>query len=312
MPVFRTVFLRCRRLVAALALAAAIGAAPSPAVAQGVAAVVNGEPITTFDIEQRAKLNQVSGVKSGRQEILEELINEKLKIQLLKRFAIDGIDNEVDSQFAGMARRARMSPQVFAEQLAKGNIGVATLKHKIKADIIWSQIIRGRFPSRFQISEKDVMAKLETRGGDPAAAGYDYTLRPILFVIPRGSEQALFETRRREAEALRARFNGCEAGVALARQLRDVAVRSPVVRSSADLPPALRDILEKTELGKLSAPEVTAQGVEVYALCGKKPSSAENTPGRREAREELVSAQFKAQSERYLKELRQQAMIEYR
>jgi peptidyl-prolyl cis-trans isomerase SurA len=312
MPVFRTVFLRCRRLVAALALAAAIGAIPSPATAQGVAAVVNGEPITTFDIEQRAKLNQVSGVKGGRQEILEELINEKLKIQLLKRFAIDGIDNEVDSQFAGMARRARMSPQVFAEQLTKGNIGVATLKHKIKADIVWSQIIRGRFPSRFQISEKDVMAKLETRGGEPSAAGYDYTLRPILFVIPRGSEQALFESRRREAEALRARFNGCESGVALARQLRDVAVRSPVVRSSADLPPALRDILEKTELGKLSAPEVTAQGVEVYALCGKKPSSAENTPGRREAREELVSAQFKAQSDRYLKELRQQAMIEYR
>ena len=302
---------RLRRLFAVLALASAVLTLASGAMAQGVAAVVNGEPITAFDIEQRMKLNQISGAKAGgRQETMEELINEKLKIQLLKRFAIDGIDNEVDNTYSGMARRARMSPQAFTEQLAKANVGVATLKHKIKADIVWTQVIRGRFPSKFQISDQDVMAKLEARGADGKISGYDYTLRPI--VIPRGSEQGLAESRRREAEALRARFNGCEAGVALARQLRDVAVRPPVVRSSADLPPALREILEKTEVGKLSAPEATTQGIEVYALCGKKPSSADNAPGRREAREELASAQFKAQSDRYLKELRQQAMIEYK
>ena len=304
---------RLRRLLAVLALATLTMTGLAGARAQGVAAVVNGEPITAFDIEQRMKLNQISGAKAGgRQETMEELINEKLKIQLLKRFAIDGIDNEVDNTYSGMARRARMSPQAFTEQLAKANVGVATLKHKIKADIVWTQVIRGRFPSKFQISDQDVMAKLEARGADGKISGYDYTLRPILFVIPRGSEQGLAESRRREAEALRARFNGCEAGVALARQLRDVAVRPPVVRSSADLPPALREILEKTEVGKLSAPEATTQGIEVYALCGKKPSSADNAPGRREAREELASAQFKAQSDRYLKELRQQAMIEYK
>jgi peptidyl-prolyl cis-trans isomerase SurA len=120
------------------------------------------------------------------------------------------------------------------------------------------------------------------------------------------------ETRRREAEALRARFTDCESGVGIARSLRDVAVRASVTRSSADLAPALRELLEKTEIGKLTAPEITQQGIEVYALCGKKQSSAENAPVRRRAREELVSAQVKVQSDRYLKELRSQAMIEYR
>jgi peptidyl-prolyl cis-trans isomerase SurA len=190
---------------------------------------------------------------------------------------------------------------------------LGTLKSRIKAEMVWSQVLRGRFASSFQISDKDILAKLETRNPDAKAAkGFDYTLRPILFVIPRGSEQALQEPRRREAEALRARFQSCEQGIKLARGLRDVAVRPPVVRTSADLSPQLREILEKTELGKLSAPEVTQQGIEVYALCGKKPSTAENAPGRREVREELVSAQLKVQSERYLKELRSQAMIEYK
>ena len=158
---------RLRRLFAVLALASAVLTLASGAMAQGVAAVVNGEPITAFDIEQRMKLNQISGAKAGgRQETMEELINEKLKIQLLKRFAIDGIDNEVDNTYSGMARRARMSPQAFTEQLAKANVGVATLKHKIKADIVWTQVIRGRFPSKFQISDQDVMANLEERGAD--------------------------------------------------------------------------------------------------------------------------------------------------
>jgi peptidyl-prolyl cis-trans isomerase SurA len=94
--------------------------------------------------------------------------------------------------------------------------------------------------------------------------------------------------------------------------MQEVAVRPAVVKSSAELPPALREILEKTEIGKLTAPEVTAQGVEVYALCGKKQSAAENVPGRREIRDELFTERFQDHSKRYLKELRSQAMIEYR
>jgi peptidyl-prolyl cis-trans isomerase SurA len=306
---------RCRQLlaVAALLLVALIGTSSS-STAQGVVAVVNGEPITAFDIEQRSKLIQVSLHKApSRQEVLNELIDEKLKIQLLRRYNIDGIDLEVDGAFAGIARRAQQTPQQFAEQLTKANIGVNTLKQRIKAEIVWNQVIRGRFQSSFQITDKEILNKLETRNPEArATAGFDYTLRPIVFVVPRGSDQSVKEARRREAEALRGRFQNCESGISLARGLRDVAVRPGVVRSSADLAPALREILEKTEMGRLTPPETTQEGIQLYALCGKKPSIADNAPAKREVREEIVSAQFKAQSERYLKELRSQAMIEYR
>ena len=102
--------------------------------------------------------------------------------------------------------------------------------------------------------------------------GYDYTLRPILFVVPRGSPPAAFEARAKEAEALRARFQSCDEGIALARGMRYVAVRAQVVKGSAELPAALRDVLAKTEIGRLTAPETTPQGVEVYAVCGKRQS----------------------------------------
>jgi peptidyl-prolyl cis-trans isomerase SurA len=284
-----------------------------PAAAQ-VVVVVNGDPITAFDIEQRSKLIQLTAPRTPtRQQVVDELIDEKLKIQLIRRYSIEGMDKDVDTAFANMARRMKLTPQQFTETLARSGVMPGTLKQRIRAEITWSNVIRGRYQSSFQINDKDILAKLESKKTDEKELiGYDYTLRPILFVVARGSPPGLAETRKREAEALRARFQNCEDGIALARGLKEVAVRQPVVKMSAELPPALREILEKTEVGRLTAPEVTAQGVEVYALCGKKQSSAENVPGRREVRDELFSERFQSHSTRYLKELRNQAMIEYR
>src|SRR6478735_6607200 len=95
-----------RRLLAIAAAAAMIlTVLPAAAPAQQVLVVVNGDPITAFDIEQRTKLNQLTNNKtSPRNEVIEELIEEKLKLQLLKRYMIEGMDAEVDQAYAGMAR----------------------------------------------------------------------------------------------------------------------------------------------------------------------------------------------------------------
>jgi peptidyl-prolyl cis-trans isomerase SurA len=299
-------------LAAVTFLYAACCVAPQHATAQQVVALVNGEPITSYDIDQRVRLIQISTNKTPpRQEVMQDLIDQKLKIQLLRRYNIDGMDVEVNNAFANMAQRMRMTPQQFTDQLAKSGVAADTLRSKIKADITWSQVIRAKYQSRLQIAEKDILAKMTERNTEDKAA-YEYTLRPILFVVPRGSPDSLLAARRKEAEALRARFDNCQTGIRMARSLRDVAVRAPVTRSSADLQPALREILEKTEVGKLTAPEVTMQGIEVYALCNKKEAGADNTLGKRQIRDEMFASQFEIYSKRFIKELRSQAMIEYR
>jgi peptidyl-prolyl cis-trans isomerase SurA len=131
-----------------------------------------------------------------------------------------------------------------------------------------------------------------------------------LFVVPRGSPSEAYAARAKEAETLRGQFQSCEEGVALARGMRFVAVRQQVVKNSADLPAQLREILTKTEIGKLTPPETTQQGVEVYAVCGRKQS--ENTPEKKEIRDQLYNETFEKLAKDYLKELRSQAMIEQR
>jgi peptidyl-prolyl cis-trans isomerase SurA len=302
------------RLAAAALALAVFAASPHAAQAQGVAVVVNGDPITNLDIEQRSKLLQLSTHKApARKDVIEELINEKLKIQLLKRYAIPDVDKDVDNAFANMARRMRQSPRDFTEQLVKSGINAETLKSRMKADIIWTQIIRGRYQASFQFSERDIQSRIETKnqqGTAATTASYDYTLRPILFVVPRGSPPDAFQARAKEAESLRAQFRNCEEGIPMARSGRFVAVRPPVTKNSAELPPALRDILTKTEIGRLTPPETTQQGVEVYAVCSRKES--DNALEKKEARDQLYSEVFESRAKAYLKELRSQAMIEYK
>jgi peptidyl-prolyl cis-trans isomerase SurA len=283
----------------------------SAARAQQIVVIVNGDPITALDIEQRSKLNQLSTHKiPPRQEVLEELINDTLKIKEAKKFGFEISETEVDSAFGTMASRMRLTPDQLTQMLAKQGIAATTLKLRIKADLTWPQLVRGRYSASLQVGEKDILTAIDPKAED--SVGYDYTLRPILFILPPGSGEAVIETRRRDAEALRGRFQGCDAGITFARALKDVAVRDQVLRSSADLPPQLRKLLDSTEVGKLTPPETTKLGIEMFAICGKKESAADNSPGKRRAREALMQERYERLSKQYLNEVRRGAMLEYK
>lgn len=302
-----------RLLVATAVFAASIAvAAPSPAAAQQVVVVVNGAPITTYDIEQRSKFMQLSTKRTpSRQEVLDVLIDDKIKIQEALRYNMDAPKAELDRAIGGMSGRAGLSVPQFAQMVAAQGVNIETIKSRMRSEIAWANLVRARFPSTLQVEEKEVRDALQTKKEEGDAVAYDYRLRPILFIVPKGSAQSTFEGRIREAESLRGRFQDCEDGIRLARGLRDVAVRDPVRRSSSDLPDNLRDLLNNTPVGKLTKPEVTAQGVEVFALCEKKENRSD-TPQRRNVRQELFASRFEAQSKRYLNELRRGAMIEYK
>lgn len=294
----------------ATAMIAASLAAPSPAAAQQVAAFVNGSPITTYDIEQRSKFVQLSTHKTpSRQEVLDSLIDESIKVQEALRYTMDAPAADVDRAIANMSSRTGMSPEQFAQALAAQGVGIQTIKARMRAEIAWNQLVRARFPATLSVEEKEVRDSVEKKGGEGDAVAYDYRLRQILFIVPKGSPQSVIDGRMREAEALRGRFENCEDGISFARSLRDVAVRDPVRRSSADLPDNLRQVLNSTQVGKLTKPEINSQGVAVFALCEKRENTID-TPQKRAARTELFNSRFDAQSKRYLDELRRSYMVE--
>lgn len=303
-----------RHLVHAAIAAAAmvVISAGSPAYAQSVAVMVNGEPITQMDIDQRMKLNALSGVKdNSRQTVLEDLINEKVKIKEGKKFSVDPGASEVDNSYATMASRMRLTPDQLTQQLASKGIRPNTLKSRLKADMVWNAIVRGRFKQSLQVGEKEVEAAVQSQGGDAMAEAFEYQMRPLVLIVPRGAGGGLAEARMKEAQGLRERTQSCEDAIRTFKGTQNATVKNIVVKSSADLPPNLRELLDKTPIGHLTPPEVTAQGIEMVALCSRKPTKVD-TPKKREVREKMFAEKFEAKSKSYLADVRKAAMIERR
>lgn len=299
------------RLAVACLLAGLMLCAAQPRASAQVVALVNGEPITAVDISQRQRLVQLSTQKvASRQEVLDELIDDKLKVSISKRYIAEVPKREIETAFANISRRAGMSSAQFAEVLKNSGINVDAFKSRIHADFVWSQILRGKFQASLQIADKEIDVKLQSRNKEDPV-GYEYRVRPILFLVPRGAAPATVEARKREAESLRARFQSCDEGLRTAMALPDVAVRDQITRQSVDLAQAQRDVLNNTPIGHLTPPDVTVQGIEVFAVCDKKTAAGE-TPGKREVRDELYQERYQALSKKYLKELRSQALIETR
>jgi peptidyl-prolyl cis-trans isomerase SurA len=290
----------------ALALVAA-----SPALAQ-VACMINGEPITNFDIEQRSKLMMLSTHKMPeRQQVLNELIDEKVKIREGKKFSIDPSATDVDQSYAAMSGRMRITPDALTKSLESQGIRPETLKARIKADMVWSNLVRGRYKESLQIGEKDIEEKIKEQGEElkPEAQGFEYKMQPIVLIVPRGSAPEVTEARKKEAEALRARIQTCTEANAFFKSMQNAAIRESVTKTSADIPPSLREILDGTPIGHLTPPEVTKQGVEMVALCARDPTKVD-TPKKKEIREKMYTEKYEAKSKSYLQDVRRAAMIE--
>jgi peptidyl-prolyl cis-trans isomerase SurA len=304
---FRTLVMGC---TAALLLC--LGA--SPLHAQNVAVMVNGEPITDYDIDQRSKLVFLTSHKApDRKEVVNELIDEKVKLKEGKRFGVDPGSTDIDQAYGSMSERMHISVDQLTGSLEKSGIRAETLKARIKADMVWGSLVRGRYKERLQVGEKDVAAAVKAEGGDDQQQGeaFEYKLQPVVLIVPKGSAQSTIELRHKDAETLRGRVETCEQANQFFKSMANAAIREPVTKTSADIPANLRKVLDDTPIGHLTPPEVTKQGIEMVALCSRKPTTIDS-PKRKEMRDKMYAKKYEQTSNTYLAEIRKAAMIEYR
>jgi peptidyl-prolyl cis-trans isomerase SurA len=297
-------------LILGCAAALALMVCGTPLHAQTVAVMVNGEPITNYDIEQRTKLTTLTTHKPpSRQQVVDELIDEKVKIKEAKKFGVDPTASDIEEAYKGMSTRMRITPDQLTKSLESQGIRPDTLKERIKTEMVWSSLVRGRFKESLQVGEKEVAAAVPDDKQDTES--FEYKMQPIVLIVPRGASPAAVEARRKEAEALRARVQTCDEANSYFKSMQNAAIREAVTKTSADIPAVLREGLDKTPIGHLTAPEETKQGIEMVALCGRKPTTID-TPKKKEIREKMFAEKYEAKSKTYLQEVRKAAMIEYR
>lgn len=298
-----------RLLLAALFAAAALAAlVPAPARAQALVAVVNGDPITAVDIAQRHRLHQLSGRQNvSKQQVLEELIDQRLKLQVARRSNITIENSDVDRAFAGMAQRTGRTVAQFEQALAQGQISVATMKARLRSDLAWQQYLQQN-AGNVMIRDADIVALMQARGQNLQIRAVQYTMQQVIFVLRRNATPEMRQARARAAEALRARVSSCDEAASLARGIPEVVVKQKVRRISTDLTPTLQKLLESTPDGRMTPPEPTPNGIEVVAICDRREIAADISANK-DVRNELLNQRLQAYEKRVIDEMRGKSII---
>ncbi|WP_374307477.1 hypothetical protein [Methylocella sp.] len=297
------------RLLAGAALAALLVAAPaafSPAAAQAIVASVNGYPVTDVDIAQRMKLLKALRQNASRDAAIESMFADRLKLQEASKYGVNPRDSDIGPEITREAMALNMDPQALLQALNASGASTEHVKDHFRAELAFFALVQA-LNKGVEASETQVRAELAKQGGK-AAAGASYTVQQVIFTLPGGASPAQVNARAKEAEALRARFTDCATGAPLARQLNDVTVRDPLTRTSAELSPPLRALLDKTPIGHLTAPQRSTSGLEMVAVCARG-AAKDDTAIRQQIAQKLLAAQIEADAQRRFKELRAKAVI---
>ncbi|EJL27144.1 parvulin-like peptidyl-prolyl isomerase [Caulobacter sp. AP07] len=267
-----------------------VGAAPAAPAApranplsESVAAVVNDDIISSYDLMQRMRLLMVtSGMQPTQenlpqleQEALRSLIDEHVQMQELRRvekaqkITIISTDKEVDEQIEDIAKGNNMSGQQLTQQLAAQGVGIDTWRAQIRADSSWQSWIQGRYGSRLRIGDDQVKA-FERRQADAASkpqyqvsevfidsvrvGGMDTALNGAKQLVSQMQQGAPFPAVARQFSASPTAANGGDAGwVGL-----------------GEMPPEVDAALEQLRPGQLSAPIPVRDGVYIIYLREKR------------------------------------------
>ncbi len=298
----------------AYCLALVIALLAGPVVAQTtIKAVVNGKPITSYDVAQRERLLRITGNKGNlNQKALDELIDEQLQLEAARQNRVSVPPGSVDGAIANIATRVKLSPAQLAQALAQAGVNIQTLRDRLEAQIAFSQLTRTRFGDALQVSEQDLVAALlKDKDTETVADSYEYDLTRVMVAMPDDPSTARKAEAVRIANSVRGKFSSCETGLPMAEKTREVVVLPYGRRTHAELPRQLADAVDGVDQGKLTEPIPTPQGLLMLAVC--KKTAVRSTNAAMKALEgDMQQERNEAFTRQYLRQLRRDAVIDIR
>lgn len=271
-----------RRFMFIVALALANG--PGSSVAQQVqriAAIVNDDIISQYDLNSRIRLvivsSQIPDNKRIRRQItpqvLRSLIDERLQIQEAKRRNISVTKKDMVRSITRIEKQNKVPKGGFNHFLEKNNIEVQTVRDQLRANIAWSKLIGRRLQPRISVGPDEIDSALERLKRDRGKL--QYRIAEILLTVDSPDDE--IRVRKTAQGLVRQIGKGAQFG-ALARQFSrsaTAAVNGDLGWVSAsDLAPELRKIVPKMKERSVAGPIKTLNGLRIIYLAKTRKNAA--------------------------------------
>ena len=274
-PTFRNFALCATSALFALMLPAA-----SAQTGQSIAAVVNEDIVTTYDLRQRVLfILATTGVERDEQALLRiqnqalrNLIDEELQMQESRKFDQTIGDDEVNHSVSELLSRNEVSADEVVQRLASVGVGLGTLQDQVRAEIAWQRIVNGLFGSRIRISDAQIDETLSRLTASASKPSYRVAEIYIEATPEIGGQEGAMQG----ATAMIQQINQGAPFHLLAQQFSSSpsAARGGDVGwvNEGELREEIDSVIQTMDENTISPPIVVPGGVYVVALVGKRIS----------------------------------------
>ncbi len=279
--------------------------------------LVNDDPISDYDIDQRERFLAITTQeKPGpalKKKATDLLIDERLQLQEARKLGFTPDESDVTRILEDMASKNKLDVAGLTTALGRAGVNVKTLQDRIRAQLVWQEVVQRKFRHTVQIGDIDVDEALSesAEAGSEGATETTLQLRQVKFALPSAADQQTIASRVAAAEALRARFSSCANVIELARSVDGASIETLKDHRATALAQPARLLVTKAKVGEMTPPTLSSSAVELFAVCGKR-SVKGDTEVREQTQRKLLNDEMKIRAERLLRDLRQDAFVEYR
>jgi peptidyl-prolyl cis-trans isomerase SurA len=217
-------------------LATPLAPLPGTRAADYIVAVVNSEPITNQQVSAEvARIRQQLTAQRRPQpeagelarQVLNQLINEKVQLQLARELGIKVDDPSIDQAEQSVASQNQLTVEQMHRQLQKEGVDLKRFRDQLRDQLLLTRLREREVEPRVRVSDGEVdqyLAEQRERSADPVAQSVN--MAHILVSVPEGAtEQQLAELQAR-AERVLQRARAGEDFAALAREFSDAQDRA--------------------------------------------------------------------------------------
>lgn len=248
----------------------------------GIAAVVNDEVISDFDVAQRIGLVAVSSgldlrqaeVRRLRSQVIRSLIDETLKLQEAARFDVGVSDGEIAGAKQDIAQRNNTSVEEIEGLLRGAGIDLTTFNNQIRADIAWAKLVNGRYAPQAAVTQEQVEAALveiEQNADQP-----QYLVSEIFLAINQPGEERAIQ------QAASSLISQLQSGVAFDALARQFSQSASAINGGdlgwvreGQLPPEIAQAIAPIPSGGVSQPIRGPGGLYIIGMRNKRSGSAQ-------------------------------------
>ncbi|WP_237059455.1 peptidylprolyl isomerase [Microbulbifer sediminum] len=280
-----------------LALVAACALFTGTAMAQvqaldRVVAVVDDDVVMASELQQRLNTiqNQIRSQQVQappldvlRRQVLEQLIIERLQLQMAQRAGVTVSDAELEQAMARVQQNAGASPEQFRQRLEEDGISMREFREQIRREILIRRVEQGSVNNRIQISDQDIDNFLRSKEGEFWKSP-QYELGHILIPVSSSAPADEVEKARKKAERLAERISGGAdfRELAIANSAGQNALSGGDLgwRKTVELPSLFSNALNGLKVGDVSEPFRSDAGfhlLKIHAQRGANEQVVEQT-----------------------------------